>query len=186
MFKQAVPLLVPLVASDTLLLLSAVAGGLGHQLAASVLGAAFGAALLTTVLQKRYVDRLAPWKASAGSTASVHVTVLTESGAVIDSTKGKRPLAINVGQQVALPSSDISTASLGSSAALSSESTSQPTNGVLLSKEGAKDVRRFDIPLFSRLLSESTLGLVVGERLMIKVHNPAPNDGGFLNPGMQG
>ena len=139
-FQDAAPLLLPVVASDSLLLLSVIAAKQGQAVMAGSLGAAFGATLLATVLQRQYIDRLSPWRAAIGSTAKVHVTVITESGSVIDTTRGKQPLVVSIGQQGGSSVTE-------SSVQLNAQSmVAQPSDGLLLSKEAAKGVHRFVRP----------------------------------------
>ena len=109
---------------------------------AAAFGTGLAAALVATVLQKRYVERLSPWQATVGSTGKVHVTVYTESGSMIDTTRGKEPLVVTIGRQAGslpdMPPSNQDNATLSENKEMQ-----LPPRNLQLSKEGAKGVRRW-------------------------------------------
>ena len=108
----------------------------------------------------------------------VHVTVKTESGVVIDTTRGKRPLSFVIGRAaeglaegndsegradaVGLPddvpqeeTDSPSSASFAASASsTSSISSSRPGPDVAMSAKGSAGVRRFSAPTFLMLLDQ--------------------------------
>ena len=206
--KQAVPLLLPIISTDAMLLLASYAavnhGSHAGVAAVVACGLKFVVALAAIAFQKRYKERLAPWQAAVGDIVEVHVTVSTASGAAIDTTRGKRPLAFTVGQAAAGASEDSSDATGDAVAAVADTSSSSHSDAVSeppsippgggwggegggsMSAAGSRGVLRFRSPAFAALLDELTPGLVVGERRRVTVHNPAPKDGGFLNPGAPG
>ena len=213
--KQAAPLLLPIISSDAMLLLASYAAvnhGSHAGIAAVVAcGLKFTVALAAIAFQKRYKERLTPWQAAVGDVVEVHVTVSTASGAAIDTTRGKRPLAFTVGQAAAgasedsggvAPTGDAVAAVADTSSSSHSDAASGPSSapplpggrggggwggegGGSMSAAGSRGVLRFRSPAFAALLDELTPGLVVGERRRVTVHNPAPKDGGFLNPGVR-
>ncbi len=181
-------LLLPLLSSDASLIASAAAGmtlagpaGLAAVLAS---GAALSASLLALTMQPAFLARLESWKASVGDQVQVHLTVRSESGAVIDTTHGKGPISFTVGRTEAeTDGSSVDMASTSSSVYPGGEEgvrlTRSRAEGLGIQAAGAS---RFQSPTIVALMDHLSQGLVVGERVKINVHNPAPKDGGFFNP----
>ncbi|GAX78293.1 hypothetical protein CEUSTIGMA_g5735.t1 [Chlamydomonas eustigma] len=120
---NVIPMLLPLLAADVAAVLCAASSSSlaitaeGVGVTALAAGAALSAALAVIINQKAYQQRMVTWMAVKGDEVEVHVTVKNESGVLIDTSVGKQPLKLVIGQAhstlIDLQASSVESGSVG-------------------------------------------------------------------------